>query len=100
MAKMYKFSMAKYGHSIELAYNRLWNIAYDMERDASRSGEEVEKAEQRADKAAEIYDKALNAKVIAQVRGGWIIEVDGKTYGELKRLAEFGEGIREAMNAV
>ena len=85
--KLYPFSMRKYGHNIELAYNHQWNICREME-DGEREFDT--KAFEWMNKLSDAYAKAIGNPV------AW---VDGETYSILKEASVWAESYRDSKNA-
>lgn len=81
--KKYPFSMRKYGHNIELAYNHQWLICKEME-DGER--EFNRDAFEHLEKLSDAYAKAV---------GNAIAWVDGKTYGILSEASAWAESYRD-----
>lgn len=77
--KRYPFSMRKYGHNIELAYNHQWIICREME-DHEREWD---------DKAFEYFDKL--SEVYANAMGHSVYFATGKEYGILKEASVWAE---------
>ena len=84
--KKYPFSMMKYGHNIELAYNHQKNICSEME-DGERPWDK---------KAFEWMEKLETAYSLAI--GNGIAWVDGKTYAVLKDASTWAECYRDRRN--
>lgn len=80
--KRYPFSMRKYGHNIELAYNHQWIICREME-DHEREWD---------DKAFEYFDKL--SEVYANAMGHPVYFATGKEYGILKEASVWAEMYR------
>lgn len=82
--KKYPFSMRKYGHNIELAYNHQWNICREME-DGERSFDK--KAFDHLTELGDAYALAIGKEI------AW---VDGRTYGILKEASVWAECYRDS----
>ena len=74
--KLYPFSMRKYGHNIELAYNTQWIICDEMDKGERQYDS---KAFDWKQQLMEAYSKAMRTD------GRGITYVDGKTYGILNK---------------
>lgn len=85
--KLYPFSMVKYGHNIELAYNHQWLICREME-DHEREWDD--KAFEWLDTLSEVYASAM---------GHMIYWATGKEYGVLKEASVWAECYRDRRNA-
>ena len=85
--KRYPFSMRKYGHNIELAYNHQWLICREME-DGEREWD---------DKAFEWLDKLSD--VLGKASGYPVYFATGKEYGILKDASFWAECYRDGRNA-
>ena len=81
--KLYPFSMRKYGHNIELAYNHQKNICDEME-DGERAVDR--KAFEHLQKLSDAYATAIGHPV------AW---VNGKTYAVLKDASAWAESYRD-----
>lgn len=81
-AKRYPFSMRKYGHNIELAYNRQYIIVHEM-YDGERDWD---------DKAVEYFDKL--SEVYANAMGHPVYMATGPEYGILKEASVWAECYR------
>ena len=81
--KRYPFSMRKYGHNIELAYNHQWIICREME-EGSRDWD---------DKAFEWLDEL--EQVYANAMGSPVYFATGKEYGILKEASVWAECYRD-----
>ena len=79
MAKRYPFSMRKYGHNIEYAYNHQWLICREME-DHEREWD---------DKAFEYLDKL--SEVSANAMGSAVYMATGEEYGILKEASVWAD---------
>ena len=85
--KRYPFSMLKYGHNIELAYNHLKIAVCEMEMgDREWDDKTVESLEVLSD----LYEKAICCPIY------W---ATGKEYGLLKEYSEWAEWHRAECNA-
>lgn len=84
--KRYPFSMRKYGHNIELAYNHQWLICREME-DGER--EWKNEAFEYLDKLSEVYANAMGSPVYFAT---------GKEYGILKEASLWAEHYRDGHN--
>ena len=82
--KTYPFSMKKYGHNIELAYNHQWLICREME-DGER--EFKKEAFDYYEELSEAYAKAIGHAV------AW---VDSKTYEILSEASAWAEMYRDS----
>lgn len=80
--KRYPFSMRKYGHNIELAYNRQWLICREME-DGEREWD---------DKAFDYFDKL--SEVYANAMGSAVYFATGEEYGILKEASVWADCYR------
>ena len=87
MAKRYPFSMRKYGHNIEFAYNHQWLICRDME-DGEREWD---------DKAFEYLDRL--SEVYANAAGSSVYMATGEEYGILKEASVWAEMYRDGLIA-
>lgn len=85
--KRYPFSMRKYGHNIELAYNRQWLICREME-DGEREWD---------DKAFENFNRLQ--EVYARTMGHPVYFATGEEYGILKEASVWAECYRADRNA-
>ena len=85
--KKYPFSMRKYGHNIELAYNHQKNICTDMEEGTIPVDQ---KAFDWLNKLSDAYATAIGQPI------AW---VDGKTYAVLKEASLWAECYRDRKNA-
>lgn len=83
MAKRYPFSMRKYGHNIEFAYNHQWLICRDME-DGEREWDD--KAFEYLDRLSEVYANAMGSPVYMAT---------GEEYGILKEASVWADMYRE-----
>lgn len=83
--KLYPFSMRKYGHNIELAYNRQYIIINEMQ-DGEREWD---------DKAIEYYDTL--SEVYANAMGHAIYWCNGKEYGILKEASVWADYYRDGI---
>ena len=81
--KLYPFNMTRYGHNIELAYNRQFIITREME-DGEREWD---------DKAFEYFDRL--SEVYANAMGHPIFWATGKEYGVLKEASIWAECYRD-----
>lgn len=86
--KLYPFSMNKYGHNIELAYNRQWRICEEMLRGERKYDE---KAFEWKDELTEAYLKMMSCS-----DNGLISWVDGHTYGILREANVWAETYRDS----
>ena len=84
--KLYPFSMIKYGHNIELAYNHQWIICREME-DGEREWDQ--KAFTWMNRLEEAYSLAI---------GHGIAWVNGKTYSVLKDANAWAMVYRDSKN--
>ena len=84
--KLYPFSMRKYGHNIELAYNHQWLICREME-DGERKFDRS--AFDHLNKLEDAYSQAI---------GNAVAWVDGKTYAVLKEASLWAECYRDSRN--
>lgn len=84
--KLYPFSMRKYGHNIELAYNHQKIICWEME-DGERPWDD--KAFDWLEKLGEAYGHAAGAPI------AW---VTGKDYGILQDASGWAECYRDGRN--
>lgn len=80
--KRYPFSMRKYGHNIEFAYNRQWLICREME---GGEREWDDRAFDWLDKLGEVYANAM---------GSAVYFATGKEYGILKEASVWAECAR------
>ena len=85
--KRYPFSMLKYGHNIELAYNHL-KIAESEMFEGIREWDD--KTIESLEVLSDLYEKAIGHSVY------W---ATGKEYGLLKEYSEWAEWHRAACNA-
>ena len=83
MAKRYPFSMRKYGHNIELAYNHQWLICREME-DGEREWDD--KAFEWMDTLSEVYACAM---------GHPVYMATGEEYGVLKQANTWAMNYRD-----
>lgn len=86
--KKYPFSMLKYGHNIEFAYNHQWLIVHEM-YDGEREWD---------DKAIEFFEKISD--IYANAMGCAIYWCCGKTYGFLKEISTWAECYRDSTCAM
>lgn len=84
--KLYPFSMMKYGHNIELAYNHQWLICREME-DHERPWDD--KAFDYLEELQEVYADAMGAPIF------W---ATGKQYALLKEASVWAECYRDRKN--
>lgn len=84
--KLYPFSMLKYGHNIELAYNHQWIICQEM-IDGERDWDE--KAFENRDRITEVYENAI---------GNAIYWATGKEYAILRDASVWAECYRGSHN--
>ena len=83
--KLYPFSMRKYGHNIELAYNRQWLICKEMEEGEREWSDD---AFTWLDKLESVYSVAM---------GHAIYWATGKEYGILKEASVWADTYRGGM---
>ena len=81
--KRYPFSMSKYGHNIEFAYNHQWLLCKEME-EGEREWED--EAFEWLDKLTEVYQNAVGAGIY------W---ATGKEYGILKEASVWADCYRD-----
>ena len=84
--KKYPFSMRKYGHNIELAYNHLYIIVHEMQ-DHEREWDD--KVVEQFEQLQEIYANAMGCPVYFAT---------GKEYGILKEASTWAECYRDRRN--
>ena len=87
--KRYPFSMRRYGHNIELAYNHQWLICREMEDDER---EWDDKAFEWLDKLSEVYANAMG-------NANGVYFATGKEYGILKEASVWAECYRDGRRA-
>lgn len=81
--KRYPFSMRKYGHNIELAYNHLYIIMREME-DGEREWDD--KVIDSYYELSDLYEKAI---------GNAVYWATGKEYGKLQEYSAWAECYRD-----
>ena len=81
--KRYPFSMRKYGHNIELAYNRQYIICKEME----------EHIREWRDEAFDYFDRL--SEVYAKAMGSAVYMATGEEYAILKEASVWAECYRD-----
>lgn len=84
--KRYPFSMRRYGHNIELAYNHLFIITKEME---SGEREWDDTTFKEYEELSDLYAKAIGCPVY------W---ATGKEYGKLQEYSIWAENYRDRKN--
>jgi len=83
--KRYPFSMRKYGHNIEYAYNHQWLICREME-DHEREWDD--KAFDYLDRLSEVYANAMGHAIYMATGEEYGILKEASVWADMKRAGE------------